>query len=63
MDKGRRKRIADIAEKLGIGLLLGTVARGIFVKEMALFSYVAGTGAIITGPTLIIAPISLSRED
>lgn len=37
MDQGRRKRIADIAEKLGVGLLLGTVAQGIFVKEMSLF--------------------------
>ena len=30
MDKGRRKRIADVAEKLGIGLLLGTLIQRIF---------------------------------
>ena len=36
MDKGRKKRTADVAEKLGVGLLLGTVAQGIFAKGIVL---------------------------
>jgi hypothetical protein len=63
VDKGRRKRIADVAEKLGVGLLLGTVAQGIFAKELSLSIYTAGAVALIVAVILLIVSIFLSRED
>lgn len=63
MDKGRKKRIADVAEKLGVGLLLGTVAQGIFAKELSLPTYIAGAVAITVAMILLIVSIFLSQED
>jgi len=63
VDKGRKKRIADVAEKLGVGLLLGTVAQGIFAKELSLSIYIAGAVAIMVAMILLIVSIFLSRED
>jgi dissimilatory sulfite reductase (desulfoviridin) alpha/beta subunit len=34
MDRGRRRKIADIAEKLGVGFTLGVVAEGIFWRNL-----------------------------
>jgi hypothetical protein len=62
VDKGRKKRIADVAEKLGVGLLLGTVAQGIFAKELSLSTYIAGAVAITVAVILLIVSIFLSQE-
>jgi hypothetical protein len=63
VDKGRRKRTADVAEKLGVGLLLGAVAQGIFVQEPSLRTYVAGAVAVTVAMILIVVSIALSQED
>jgi hypothetical protein len=63
VDKGRRKRTADVAEKLGVGLLLGTVAQGIFVKELSLYTYIVGSVAVMVAMILIVVSIFLSQED
>ena len=63
MDKGRKKRIADVAEKLGVGLLLGTVAQGIFAKDLSLTTYIAGAVAMTGAIILLIVSIALSRGD
>jgi len=36
VDRGTRKKTADIAEKLGVGFILGVAAQGIFLKEYSL---------------------------
>jgi hypothetical protein len=63
VDKGRKKRIADVAEKLGVGLLLGTVAQGIFAKDLSLTTYIAGAVAMTGAIILLIVSIALSRGD
>ena len=63
MNKGRRKRTADVAEKLGVGLLLGTVAQGIFAKEIASRTYFIGAVVLAIAATLIVIAIFLSQED
>jgi len=63
MNKGRRKRTADVAEKLGVGLLLGTVAQGIFAKEISSQTYIMGTVVLAIAAILIVVSIFLSQED
>ena len=62
MDKERRKRIADIAEKLGVGLLLGALIQGIF-RELSFRSSLIGVTIIAIAVTLIVISISLSQEE
>jgi len=45
VDKEQKKRTADVAEKLGVGLLLGTMAQGIFAKDLSSAMY--GIGAVV----------------
>jgi len=63
VDKGQRKRTADVAEKLGVGILLATMAQGIFAKEISPSMY--GIGAIILAIAflLIVFAVYLSREE
>jgi hypothetical protein len=63
VDKGQRKRTADVAEKLGVGILLATMAQGIFAKEISPSMY--GIGAIILAIAflLIVFAVFLSREE
>ena len=63
MDKGRRKRTADVAEKLGVGLLLGTVAQGIFATELSPRTYVIGAVVLAIAAILIVVSIFLSQEE
>jgi uncharacterized membrane protein (Fun14 family) len=63
VDKGRRKRIADMAEKLGIGLVLGVLVQGAFAKEISYRVYVVGAFIVTLGIVLLITSIILSRED
>ncbi len=63
VDKGQRKRTADVAEKLGIGLLLATMAQGIFTKDLSPAMY--GIGAVVLAIAIffILLAIYLSKED
>ena len=63
MNKGRRKRTADVAEKLGVGLLLGTVAQGIFAKEIAFRTYLIGAAVLAIAAILLVISVFLSQED
>jgi len=63
MNKGRRKRTADVAEKLGVGLLLGAVAQGIFAKNLSLQTYIIGSVVLAIAAILIVFSIFLSQED
>lgn len=63
MDKGQRKKTADVAEKLGIGLLLAMVLQGIFAERLSPGMY--GLGAIVTAMAigLIAFAIIISKEE
>jgi hypothetical protein len=62
VDKGKRKRIADVAEKLGVGLLLGTLIQGIF-REISFRSSLIGVIILVIAAILIVTSISLSQEE
>ncbi len=55
--------MADVAEKLGVGLLLGTVAQGIFAREITSRTYFIGTVVLAIAAILIVIAIFLSQED
>ena len=63
VDKGQRKRTADVAEKLGIGLLLGTMAQGIFAKDLSSAMYGIGAIILLIAFILIVFAIYISREE
>jgi len=63
MDKGRRKRIADLTEKLGIGFMLGVVAQGIFAKDLSPRIYALGIIALATAVCLLAISVFLSKEE
>jgi hypothetical protein len=63
VDKGQRKRTADVAEKLGVGLLLATMAQGIFAKEISPAMYGIGIAILAVAFVLIVFAIYLSREE
>jgi hypothetical protein len=52
-----------VAEKLGVGLLLGTVAQGIFAKEISSQTYIMGAVVLAIAAILIVVSIFLSQED
>jgi hypothetical protein len=62
VDKGRRKRTADVAEKLGVGLLLATVAQGIFAEKLLPLSYAIGAAILAIAAVLILLAVYLSKE-
>jgi len=63
VDKGQRKRTADVAEKLGVGLLLATMVQGIFAKESSPAMYGIGAAILAIAFVLIVFAIYLSREE
>jgi len=63
VDKGQRKRTADVAEKLGVGLLLATMAQGIFAEKLTAAMYGIGALALATAILFIVLAIYLSKED
>ena len=63
VDKGQRKRTADVAEKLGVGLLLATMAQGIFAEKLTAAMYGVGALALATAILFIVLAIYLSKED
>jgi peptidoglycan/LPS O-acetylase OafA/YrhL len=62
VDKGQRKRTADVAEKLGVGLLLAIMAQGIFAEKLSAATY--GIGAVVLAIAIffIVLAIYLSKE-
>jgi primosomal replication protein N len=63
VDKGRRKRVADIAEKLGVGLSLGVLVQGAFAKEITYSIYVGSAVIVAVALALLAVSIVLSQED
>lgn len=63
MDKGQRKRTADVAEKLGVGLLLGTLLQGILAEKLSAGMYGLGALVLTVAVLFIVLAIYLSRED
>ncbi len=63
MDKGRKRKTADTAEKLGVGFILGIVAQGIFLKEYSLNTYVLGLAVLTIAAILLVLSIYLSKEE
>jgi len=63
VDKGQRKRTADVAEKLGVGLLLATMVQGIFAKDLSPAMYGIGATILAIAFVLIVFAIYLSREE
>jgi hypothetical protein len=61
VDKGQRKRTADVAEKLGVGLLLATMAQGIFAEKLSAATYGIGATILAIAFLLIVFAIYLSR--
>ena len=63
MDKGQRKRTADVAEKLGVGLLLATMVQGILAEKLSAAMYGIGAVALAAAIFFIVLAIYLSKED
>ena len=63
VDKGQRKRTADVAEKLDVGLLLATMAQGIFAEKLSAAMYGIGVVVLAIAIFFISLAIYLSRED
>ena len=63
MDKGQRKRTADVAEKLGVGLLLATMVQGIFAEKLTAATYGIGVVVLSIAICSILLAIYLSKED
>jgi len=62
MDRGRRRKIADIAEKLGVGFTLGVVAQGIFLEQPSLTALGLSLGVLIISATLLVVSVYLASE-
>ena len=52
-----------MAEKLGIGLLLGVLVQGAFAKEISYRVSVVGAFIVVLGIVLLVVSIILSQED
>lgn len=62
MDRGQRKRLADICEKLGVAFFAGVALKGILADTVSA-SLVVGSVLIgLIGLVLLAAAISLSNE-
>ena len=58
MDRGQRKRLADICEKLGVALFAGAAIKGILTDALVWESVLIGS----MGFMLLAVSIRLSRE-
>ena len=63
VDKGQRKRTADVAEKLGVGLLLATMVQGILAKDISPAMYAIGTAVLAIAIFFIVLAVYLSKEE
>ena len=62
MDKGQRKRIADISEKLGVGLFLAVLVHGILLREITFGGFVLSLLGLGLALFFLALSISLSKE-
>ena len=62
MDKGQRKRVADIGEKLGVGLFLAVLVHRFLLEEITFAGFVFSV--IVLGLALLTLAVSvfLSKE-
>lgn len=63
MDRGRRKRVADVSKKLGVGLFLAVLAQGIFGERVTTQSAGLAFAALLIASVFIVVSVALSRED
>ena len=63
MDRGRRKRVADVSEKLGVGLYIAVFAQGVFGQQLSAFTLVAAIAAFALATTLIVVSVFLSKSE
>lgn len=63
MDKGQRKRIADIGEKLGVGLFLAVLIHGILLREITFAGIVTSLFGFALAFFFLAASIHLSKEE
>lgn len=61
MDRGQRKRLADICEKLGVALFVGAALQAIVSEAFALRPLVVA-GVALVGFSLLVIAIVLSKE-
>lgn len=62
MDSGQRKRLADVAEKLGVALIVGSVLQVVLPQETEPTRFVAGSVFIVGGFVLIVMSVVLSKN-
>jgi hypothetical protein len=63
VDKGQRKRTADVSEKLGVGLLLATMVQGIFAERLSAAMYGIGIVVLAIAIFFIVLAVYLSKEE
>jgi len=62
MDKGQRKRVADIGEKLGVGLFLAVLVHGILFREITLGGFLLSLLGFALAVLFLTASVILSKE-
>ena len=63
MDRGRRKRVADVREKLGVGLFLAVVAQGIFGERVTAQTAGLAVAVLFIASAFIVMSVALSGEE
>lgn len=63
MDRPRRQRVADVSEKLGVGLFLAVFAQGIFAARLTPQTIGLAVIALVIASALIAVSVALSQED
>ena len=63
MDKGRRKRIADICEKIGVGSLIALFAQGVFGPRLSWPALPGAFFILAFAVGFLVMSVALSRED
>ena len=61
-DAGQRKRLADVAEKLGVALIVGSVLQVVLPPEIETSRFLVGSVFIVGGFILIVMSVFLSRS-
>ncbi len=63
MDRGRRQRVADVSEKLGVGLFLAVFAQGVFGQRLTPQTIGLAAAVLLVASALILVSVALSREN
>lgn len=62
MDRGRRKRLADVCEKLGVTLFAGAMLQGAFTQSVGLRVYLSAIVLLAAGTGLLSFALMWSKE-